>query len=53
MRRVQRQRHDLLRIDWLETLQRTRSPSSGHLYSNLTVYTGERQFANSSSVHVM
>jgi len=33
-----RQRQDLLRTDWLQTLQRTRSFSSEHVYSNGTVH---------------
>ena len=41
----QRQRHDLLRTDWLQTLQRTRSLSSKCVLLNcsLTVHTGVRQ----------
>ena len=30
------QRHDLLRIDWLQTLQQTGSLSSKHAFSNKT-----------------
>jgi len=31
--------HDLLRIDWLKTLPRTRSPSSEHVHDTGTVDT--------------
>ena len=30
-------------VDWLETLQQTRSLSSGYVYSNGTVHTGVRR----------
>ena len=41
MRKVQRHlRHtDLLRTDWIQTLQRTRSHSSEHVHSNSTSQT--------------
>jgi len=43
MHKVQRRRYnDLLRTDWLQTLQRIRSLSSEQVYSNGTVHTAVR-----------
>jgi len=39
MHTVRRQRRDLLRTDWLQTEQWTRSLSSEHVYSNGSVHT--------------
>jgi len=52
MCKVQRQRHDLLRTDWLQTTQQTRSLSSEHVYSSGSVRSGV-QFTKSSPVEFM
>ena len=46
-----RKRHDLLRIDWLRTLQRNKSLSSEHVFPNRTVHTAVA--VKVSSVHVL
>ena len=40
MGKIQCERHDLVRTDWLQTPQRTRSLSYEHVYSNGTVRQG-------------